>query len=104
MKKLNSDATNWAMIGTINDLIDKVEALSKVITRDIVRIASDDIIKELSDEPIDDYYRTVELKIPRDLSIAEAIMEALGYDSNRQFLPTDSNLKKLIQRQKLDNE
>ena len=46
MKKLSSNSDSWAVIGTINDLIDKVMALDKVITRDIVRIATDEIIEE----------------------------------------------------------
>lgn len=73
MKKLSSNSDNWAVIGAINDLIDKVRALDKVITRDIVRVATDDIIEELSE----DYYRTITLRIPRDKTIAEAVAWAL---------------------------
>ena len=62
MKKLPFDSSDWKKIGTINDLIDLVnsqqeaiEKLEKVITRETVRIATDDIIDALSgsEEPIE---------------------------------------------------
>ena len=72
MKKLSSESSNWEIIGTINDLIDEVMALDKVITRDIVRIATDEIIEELSE----DTHRTVTLRIPKGMRIGEAILTA----------------------------
>ena len=72
IKKLSSDSDSWAIIGTINDLIDDVMALNRVITSDIVRIATDEIIEELSE----DTHRTVTLRIPKDMRIGEAILTA----------------------------
>ena len=72
MKKLSSESSNWEIIGTINDLIDEVMALDKVITRDIVRIATDEIIEELSE----DTHRTVTLRIPKGLTLVEALFYA----------------------------
>ena len=94
MKKLSSNSDNWAVIGAINDLIDKVRALDKVITRDIVRVATDDIIDGLSE----DYYRTITLRIPRDKTIAEAVIEASGFSGKNYFLPADNELRRLIER------
>ena len=72
MKKLSSESSNWEIIGTINDLIDEVMALDKVITRDIVRIATDEIIEELSE----DTHRTVTLRIPKGMTFVEALFYA----------------------------
>ena len=94
MKKLSSNSDNWAVIGAINDLIDKVRALDKVITRDIVRVATDDIIDELSE----DYYRTITLRIPRDKTIAQAVIEASGFSGRNYILPSDNELRRLIER------
>lgn len=92
IKKLSSSADNWAIIGTINDLIDDVMALNRVITSDIVRIATDDIIDALSgsEEPIEmvskaryaeklgihDTHRTVTLRIPKGMTFVEALFYA----------------------------
>ena len=85
--------------GKINQLVDLVnsqqeaiEKLDKVITRDIVRVATDDIIDALSgsEEPIEmvskaryaeklgihDTHRTVTLRIPKGMTVGEAISEA----------------------------
>lgn len=95
IKKLSSSADNWAMIGTINDLIDKVMVLDEVISRDIVSKATDDIIDELSG----DGYRPVTLNIPRDKTIAEAITQACGFSKHGYFLPDDKKLTKLLKEQ-----
>jgi len=99
IKKLSSSADNWAVIGTINDLIDEVMALDKVITRDIVRIATDEIIDELSE----DTHRTVTLRIPNGMRIGEAISEAYpGGDSYLDSLSgwliesSDTDLQKAL--------
>jgi len=92
MKKLSSESSNWEIIGTINDLIDEVMALDKVITRDIVRIATDEIIEELSE----DTHRTVTLRIPREKTIAEAVIEACGFNGKSYFLPTNTDLQKAL--------
>ena len=99
MKKLPFDSSDWKKIGTINDLIDLVnsqqeaiEKLEKVITRETVRIATDDIIDALSgsEEPIEmvskaryaeklgihDTHRTVTLRIPKGLTLVEALFYA----------------------------
>jgi len=95
IKKLSSDSDSWAIIGTINDLIDDVMALNRVITSDIVRIATDEIIDELSG----DGYRPVTLNIPRDKTIAEAITQACGFSKHGYFLPDDKKLTKLLKEQ-----
>lgn len=92
IKKLSSDSDSWAVIGTINDLIDDVMALNRVITSDTVRIATDEIIEELSG----DTYRTVTLHIPRDKTIAEAVTQACGFSKHGYFLPTDKKLVDLL--------
>ena len=99
MKKLPFDSSDWKKIGTINDLIDLVnsqqeaiEKLEKVITRETVRIATDDIIDALSgsEEPIEmvskaryaeklgihDTHRTVTLRIPKGMTFVEALFYA----------------------------
>lgn len=93
MKKLDSNADNWAIIGTINDLIDRVGALSKVITSDTIRITTDEVIKELSE----DTHRTVTLRIPKNKTIAEAVAQASGFNSKSYFLPTDAEIKKALE-------
>ena len=99
MKKLSSNSDNWAVIGAINDLIDKVRALDKVINRDIVRVATDDIIDELSE----DYYRTVTLRIPRGMTVGEALSLAYRKSGNDYvtaskwlYLSSDTGLQKAL--------
>lgn len=105
MKKLPFDSSDWKKIGTINDLIDLVnsqqeaiEKLEKVITRETVRIATDDIIDALSgsEEPIEmvskaryaeklgihDTHRTVTLRIPKGMRVGKALFEAWDNDSD----------------------
>ena len=94
IKKLSSDSDSWAIIGTINDLIDDVMALNRVITSDIVRIATDEIIDELSE----DHYRSVTLRIPREETIAQAVTRACGFSGKNYFLPADNELRRLIER------
>jgi len=106
MKKLgpiNPDIENWDLLllacGKIDDLIDLVNSqqeaikkLEKVITRETVRIATDDIIDALSgsEEPIEmvskaryaeklgihDTHRTVTLRIPKGMTFVEALFYA----------------------------
>ena len=109
IKKLSSESSNWEIIGTINDLIDEVMALDKVITRDIVRIATDDIIDALSgsEEPIEmvskaryaeklgihDTHRTVTLRIPKGKRIGQAISNAAQGDP---LYISDTDLQKAL--------
>ena len=106
MKKLAFDSSNWKLIGTINDLIDLVnsqqeaiERLEKVITRDTVRIVTDDIIDALS-EPADTH-RTVTLRIPKGMRIGEAIQQTKWDMNNEYWLPwlintSDTDLQKAL--------
>ena len=119
IKKLSSESSNWEIIGTINDLIDKVMALDKVITRDIVRIATDDIIDALSgsEEPIEmvskaryaeklgihDTHRTVTLRIPKGMTVGEALSLAFRKSGNDYvtaskwlYLSSDTDLQKAL--------
>jgi len=112
MKKLSSESSNWEIIGTINDLIDEVMALDKVITRDIVRIATDDIIDALSgsEEPIEmvskaryaeklgihDTHRTVTLRIPKGMTIGRTILEAMGSSQSSVLSKSDTDLQKAL--------
>lgn len=93
MKKLSSESSNWEIIGTINDLIDEVMALDKVITRDIVRIATDEIIEELSE----DTHRTVTLRIPKGMTITEAWWRArMKNDVDNFWEFSDIDLQKAL--------
>lgn len=119
IKKLSSSADNWAVIGTINDLIDDVMALNRVITSDIVRIATDDIIDALSgsEEPIEmvskaryaeklgihDTHRTVTLRIPKGMTVGEALSLAYRKSGNDYvtaskwlYLSSDTDLQKAL--------
>ena len=119
IKKLSSESSNWEIIGTINDLIDEVMALDKVITRDIVRIATDDIIDALSgsEEPIEmvskaryaeklgihDTHRTVTLRIPKGMTVGEALSLAFRKSGNDYvtaskwlYLSSDTDLQKAL--------
>lgn len=123
MKKLPFDSSDWKKIGTINDLIDLVnsqqeaiEKLEKVITRETVRIATDDIIDALSgsEEPIEmvskaryaeklgihDTHRAVTLRIPKGMTIGEAMWKA-RISPGLQYLDTfwdmsDTDLQKAL--------
>lgn len=108
IKKLSSSADNWAIIGTINDLIDDVMALNRVITSDIVRIATDEIIDELSE----DHYRSVTLRIPRGMTVGEALSLAYRKSGNDYvtaskwlYLSSDTDLQKALDglREEQDN-
>ena len=112
LQPINHSLENWDLLllacGKIDDLIDLVnsqqeaiEKLEQVITRDIVRIATDDIVDALSpQEPVEmvskaryaeklgihDTHRTVTLRIPKGMGLGEVlallsdtdIQEALG--------------------------
>lgn len=130
MKKLgpiNPDIENWDLLllacGKIDDLIDLVNSqqeaikkLEKVITRETVRIATDDIIDALSgsEEPIEmvskaryaeklgihDTHRTVTLRIPKGMTVGKAIWSTLDQrDENclyRLFEQSDTDLQKAL--------
>ena len=109
--------------GKINQLVDLVnsqqeaiEKLDKVITRETVRIATDDIIDALSgsEEPIEmvskaryaeklgihDTHRTVTLRIPKGMRIGEAMWKART-SPGLQYLDTfwdlsDTDLQKAL--------
>ena len=120
MKKLPFDSSDWKKIGTINDLIDLVnsqqeaiEKLEKVITRETVRIATDDIIDALSgsEEPIEmvskaryaeklgihDTHRTVTLRIPKDECLGGVILDlADKVGSLSLYNLSDTDLQKAL--------
>lgn len=119
MKKLPFDSSDWKKIGTINDLIDLVnsqqeaiEKLEKVITRETVRIATDDIIDALSgsEEPIEmvskaryaeklgihDTHRTVTLRIPKGMTVGRTILEAMGSSQSSVLSKSDTDLQKAL--------
>ncbi len=112
--------------GKINQLVDLVnsqqeaiEKLEKVITRETVRIATDDIIDALSgsEEPIEmvskaryaeklgihDTHRTVTLRIPKGMTIGEIMWRAFTADSTTPYafgewlaLLSDTDLQKAL--------
>lgn len=92
IKKLSSSADNWAVIGTINDLIDKVMVLDEVISRDIVSKATDEIIDELSG----DGYRPVTLRIPKGMTVGRTILEAMGSSQSSVLSKSDTDLQKAL--------
>jgi len=95
---------------------DRIEKLEKVITRETVRIATDDIIDALSgsEEPIEmvskaryaeklgihDTHRTVTLRIPKGMTIGKAVWNTLDQqDENclyRLFEQSDTDLQKAL--------
>ena len=104
------------LANTVNQLIDLVnsqqeaiEKLEKVITRETVRIATDDIIDALSgsEEPIEmvskaryaeklgihDTHRTVTLRIPKGKRIGQAISNAAQGDP---LYISDTDLQKAL--------
>lgn len=126
MKKLgpiNPDIENWDLLllacGKIDDLIDLVNSqqeaikkLEKVITRETVRIATDDIIDALSgsEEPIEmvskaryaeklgihDTHRTVTLRIPKGMTVGRTILEAMGSSQSSVLSKSDTDLQKAL--------
>ena len=81
-----------ALVDLVNSQQEAIEKLEKVITRETVRIATDDIIDALSgsEEPIEmvskaryaeklgihDTHRTVTLRIPKGMTFVEALFYA----------------------------
>ena len=43
-------------------------------------------------------HRTVTLRIPREKTIAEAVIEACGFNGKSYFLPTNTDLQKALER------
>lgn len=88
---------------------DRIEKLEKVITRETVRIATDDIIDALSgsEEPIEmvskaryaeklgihDTHRTVTLRIPNGMRIGKALFEAWDNDGDDVWSDLDEWLR-----------
>jgi len=98
-----------ALVDLVNSQQEAIEKLEKVITRETVRIATDDIIDALSgsEEPIEmvskaryaeklgihDTHRTVTLRIPKGKRIGQAISNAAQGDP---LYISDTDLQKAL--------
>ena len=108
-----------ALVDLVNSQQEAIEKLEKVITRETVRIATDEIIDALSgsEEPIEmvskaryaeklgihDTHRTVTLRIPKGMTVGEALSLAFRKSGNDYvtaskwlYLSSDTDLQKAL--------